>query len=158
MVLNITIFILIIFMTILLGGCTETTKNDSDEDVKSHQINFSIGHLGTIFPFDQDFENIVNTFTEWNAIPQLIELDAKYDEEFFVNNSLIIHAFVRGWSPVQTEITKVSRKGNELTVDVIHTEGNDAMMWYGIVIIEVAKKDIINVNSLRIECLVLFGR
>jgi hypothetical protein len=51
---------------------------------------------------------------------------------------------------VQTEVIKVSRKGSDLTVDVIHNIGDEAAIWRSVVIIEVAKKDIVNVTRLRI--------
>ena len=150
------IIALIMFSILVLGGCVEVTKSNRD---RSHnyiidQINFTIGYKGTYNGFDKDFGSIVNTVAEWIKIrceyEHLLELDAEYNEQFFVENSLIVYAFGRGWSPVQTEITKVNRSSNELTVDVIHVIGDQAMVWSCIIIIEVAKKDIENVTCLRI--------
>jgi hypothetical protein len=60
------------------------------------RIDFTIGYEDSKF-WDgtaQSFESIVNTFAEWSIIRNenecLIELDTRYNEQFFVDNSLIL--------------------------------------------------------------------
>ena len=148
------IIMLIIFILLLAGGCVNPTAKHSegnpDEDGK---IKFHIGYSGMHTRFDEGFECIVNTTAEWVIIrgenEHLIEFDKKYNEQFFIDNSLIVYAFSSA-RPVRSVVTNVSRIENELTVDMIHTFADVNVFWFGIIVIEVANTDLTDVTYLRI--------
>lgn len=118
---------------------------------KKTEIDFTVGYHGA--GFGQDMKCVVNAFHEWDVLKpdhaMITELD-KYNEQFFVDNSLIVYEFTLSYGGGQTEVTKVSRKGKELVVDVVHGVGALAVMKQSVVIIEVSKTDISGTNSLRV--------
>jgi len=136
-----------LMLIVLTGGIMTGCEKNSDE------INFTVGFKSMDYELGQDLEIIVNTFDEWDILKpdyaMVTEFD-KYNKQFFVNNSLIVYAFTRGSGGGQVEVTKVSKRGNELIVDVIHSDGVIDVVTYGIIIVEVKKTEIAGTNSLRI--------
>lgn len=103
---------------------------------------------------EQDLERIVSTFNEWESISDcredLSHLNDKYIEDFFDDNSLVVYAFTKGSNISQIEITKFSKKGDELLLEMDIALGIREEMSKGIVILEVEKEDIENVSDLII--------
>lgn len=136
---------LVIIATIsllLLNGCTK-------------EINYSIGFVDSSTGHkEHGLESFIKTFDEWSSIRNerhyLVELDDKYDQQFFKNNSLIIYAFSRATDGGTTQIVKISKKRNQLTVDVDFTSGYMDVVSYGIIIIEVSKADVSNATKVKI--------
>jgi len=148
-----------LFSVLLFVGCANPTTGNDDPffmgPCEYIFIEFTIGYEGRNMLQSQDFKGIVNTFDEWTIIRgtnlDFYQFDEKYNKLFFVDNSLIVYAFERGWRPVQTEVEFIVLNGIELTVCLIKHEGDMAAMWNGLLIIEVTKKDIAGVTNLLIE-------
>jgi hypothetical protein len=141
-----------LMLVVLMGGIMSGCSNGYGAE--SQEIDFAIVYENMNTGLAQNHENLVNTFAEWEIIRGVsdvfVELDAKINERFFAANSLVVYAFTRNWFGLKTEVTEVSRMGNELVVNITHIDGDMAILTHGIVIIEVAKEDITNVSSLRI--------
>ena len=127
----------------------------NDREVEMNEVDFVIGYenMNTSFSKNSFLEQIVNSLEEWiliynqNCPNELIE---KYNEHFFADNSLIVYAFMKGTSGNQIEITKISKNGNELSVEADVRLGIMDAVSQGIIIIEVAKADIAGVNTVHI--------
>jgi hypothetical protein len=128
----------------------------------TRKIDFTIGYYGGNYGFIDDMadyafarevKSIAKTYDEWLSLRNpdaATEFDAKYNEQFFNDNSLIIYAFIRNTAGGQTEITKVSKTSGKVTVYAIHKDGVQDAIFNAVVIIEVKKADIAGVNKLRV--------
>lgn len=119
------------------------------------EIDFTIGYSNMNTGFPQNLECIVNTFAEWDTLrgdtAQLTELDAKYNEQFFTANSLVIYAFTRSSGGSTTEISKISKDGKKLVVEAVDNGlGYMDAITNGIIIMEVKKSDMQGVTDIEI--------
>ena len=134
-----------IIMFCLLAAC-ETTANKTKIDFK---VGFKmVEGIGS----ESKSESIIISLDEWNEFSTTREYlsELNYDAHYFIDNSLIVYIFTKGTGNNQMDITRISKKNNELVIDIDVTLGTLDMITYGIFIIEIKKADITNVNSLRI--------
>jgi hypothetical protein len=77
-------------------------------------------------------------------------LNERYAEDFFIDNSLVIFIFGHGHD-FDAETTRVSKSKNELLIEIEVNLGRLASVQKSIIIIEVSKSDIGNINKLRVN-------
>ena len=129
---------------------------------KSREIDFEIGFNGANMSFSQNLKSVVKTFPEWNALrennpPSFIGLDtdsgqfgAEYDEHFFIENALIVFSFIESNGIYSTQITNIKVRGKKAIVTANITLADSDVMGEGLVLLEVKKSAISNVNSVSI--------
>lgn len=115
-----------------------------------------IGYWSAINGGTFDVVRMLDTVDCWNNIfgIQFPIQAAKYNEQFFIDNSLILYTFSRSQKGSQTRVSKVSLSDeNEIVVESVITgfmgSGVDAI-GLGTIILEVAKSDIAGVNGMQI--------
>lgn len=140
----------VVISTILLSFVFLTSCGTKKTD-----INFTIGYNGANTLFPQKTEVIINGLDEWNNLhndmARFNELDAKYNEKFFENSSLIICVFISDYSPAQVKINKITKNKNKITIFATNNSGDSAVLTEGVFILEVKKTDVQNVNVLQVN-------
>jgi hypothetical protein len=72
----------------------------------------------------------------------------KYDNDFFVNNALILCLFTGGSGGMKMDVTDIQRQGSELTIFANINWGMLTVGTYSTVVIEVTKYDVYGVTTL----------
>lgn len=145
--IRLTSLIITLLLLITVMGCAKEINME---------INYSIGFsdLSAGYPGEHDLECLVETFNDWSSLRNereyLSSLDEKYNQEYFENVSLIVYAFTRSNGGGSTEITKVNKYGSQLQVYVEIVSGYIDVVSKGIIVIEVNKHDLSNINDLLI--------
>lgn len=119
-------------------------------------VDYTVGLIDNDASFEeQGLEEIVNTFSEWSSISDeradLSQMDDKYVESFFDDNSLVVYAFTKGSNITQIEINSLKKSGSVLLLKVDISLGIREEMSKGIVILEVAKADIEHITNLYVS-------
>jgi hypothetical protein len=142
----------VMILSVFMVGCG--TGKKIDFTIGYNYKNLGRGNDGfAACVFAEELKSIAKTYDEWLSLRNpdaTTELDEKYNEQFFNDNALIIYAFTRNTGGGQTEITKVSKTGDKITVYATHKSGDLTVMTESLVIIEVKKADIVGINKLRV--------
>jgi len=82
-------------------------------------------------------------------VDYLAEITEKYDEDFFIENALVLYLFVAGNSGGKIDITRMQRQDNELTIITDFHMGALTAISYWTVVIEVAQTDVYGITVLE---------
>lgn len=167
---RIIVLFMMLILSVVLVGCsnesekekddsellsTELTNNDVDSKEKKMDINYKIGIMDVnnhVDYFGNLFEVIlVNEVDELNTY-LLNENNnfKKYDEQFFKNNSLIIYNIRSNKTGNKINIKNLFISGTDLFLELELIEGYGDAFSFGIVALEVEKKDCQNIKNVKI--------
>ncbi|MCL2522050.1 MAG: hypothetical protein FWE36_04230 [Erysipelotrichales bacterium] len=89
---------------------------------------------------------------------KLEELNQRYDEQFFINNAVVVFTFEFPTSGIGFNEIRLNRNGNEILLEVTLTVGVADAPSFGIIILEISSENIsenttLNTNIIRDDIL-----
>jgi hypothetical protein len=162
--------IFVSFMIFLFCGCSNSNKTSSADDKTLIKFKSEIARTNGYvenrkYPIITNCETLQNLQKYYNdnkdtydfnysgSFKSFNQLYSKYDNGFFINNSLILIALEEGSGSIRHSISKVTVDANKLTVYIDRLYGNgvhtaDMAEWH--IFIETGKENLKNISS--IEC------
>jgi light-regulated signal transduction histidine kinase (bacteriophytochrome) len=129
---------LIITCIIFITGCNKGEKLEEE-------IDFVVGEA-RVTTIDKPITVIIDSLSD-NTDDRII-IDEKYDSSFFKEKSLIVIAFRTRTTGETIDEVNVVRKGNNLTVNIIGTNGLFDALSQVTIMLEVNKNDIKGVKNI----------
>jgi len=152
------IILVSLIMTFSLAACISAIEKPP----KDGEIDFAVGFVDIADLLDgryiRMYHKMIHSLEEWEEacnehITQVypIELIEKYDEEFFIENTLIICTIFTDATHIEMDKISVRRHEGNMLVVQSRNAARDAINWRGhTIVLEVKKSDLVGIIQLWI--------
>ncbi len=139
---KIFIAFLSIILVITLSGCNV-----------GKQLNYEIGYIGEPSIFDTTIEaKIIKSYEDWiNVNCNKNDLNLKYNEEFFINNVVVIYSYETNVMGNKFEVKSFFKEGKKLIVNIKVIKGYMDALSSGSIILELSKFDCSEIKNVKIN-------